>query len=201
VSTSPARRAFRSQFLFPGLFVLVVAAVVGIGMLTTPRLASLGWQHYDAPGFAFDYPPGWRVVHTFEHAGLHGPTVAVAVGNGNFRSGCTATATGVSCRGTAWEVAADSAILAFRAGGFIGSHPWPSPAPRPGERWVKVAGRNALETRTATSLLLRLDGGPAMIEVHFGSAAGLAIRNDVQIVLSSWDWKGNDPADAVFMAR
>ena len=163
---------------------------------TTAALAT-----YDGNGFSFRYPVEWRVISEYRHEGLHGPTVAVAIGIGSFDLGCRPippsgeTEGGVECRGPVWEVPDDGVVLAYHARPYLGGVvPSPTLSIDPGEQLTLVGGRRAAASTDpdASTWTWRFEKLPWVIEARFGSRNVKVHQAEVLTVIDTWRWT---PAD------
>jgi hypothetical protein len=167
--------------------------------MPSPKTADLAT--YVGDGFTFAYPVDWKVLSTYNHVGLHGPTVAVAVGTGSFDLGCTfvppesndpsGALGGIRCPGDPeWEVPDDGVVVAYWSPPYAGFEPPPSRSPSPGEKRVEVGGRPAEASTAPNSMtwLWHLDELPWVIEARFGPLDLKANQAAVHGVIASWRW-------------
>lgn len=185
--------------LRPVLVALAIGLLFGIVALMlslNPPYSSGGavhYTHFGGDGFGFDYPDDWPVIAGPRHYGHHGPTVLAAVGIGDFDLGCTETSTSVSCASAPeWTVPDDGIVVAYH---FSGHLPMPQPIPSlaAGEEWAEVGGRNAILSRTSTSMRWHFPGAPEFIEARWGPAAAQTAPAQLQTVISSWHFDSPPP--------
>ncbi len=147
-------------------------------------------NHFFGDGFSFDYPDEWRQISGFQHVGRHGPSVLAAVGLGDFDLGCTASANSVTCGASPhWTVPNDGVVLAYRFDAWLGAiHPQPAPVLTTGDQWVEVAGRAAVLSQSATSMLWHFPGAPEYIEARWGPGDVEKARTEVTAIIAGWTW-------------
>ena len=174
--------------------IALVAFIVTLGaawMLAGPgRLA-----HFEGHGFRFAYPVEWSVIGTYHHVEVHGPTLFVSMGNGEFDLGCSefTDADGnlhATCHEQQWTVPTAGVVVVFYRWSWLG-HPLSVPTAGPGDTMTSVDGRAAVLTETAATMTWHLEGAPDVIEVRFGAKASALVRGQVRRLIASWAW---DPA-------
>lgn len=144
---------------------------------------------YHGEGFDFDYPEEWRVITRFKHYGLHGPTIFVVVGTGEFDSGCVESGNGVQCSSDVQlTVTASSVVVAYHRGAWLGTRPLPSPSLGPVEHWVDVGGRAAVFSESQGSLRWAFPGSPEYIDARFGPDIATQALAQVERLIRSWRW-------------
>ena len=191
---APGASVSRLRLTTPSLIAVAAIVLVVLFALwqSLQAVTSGGGRHlvlYEGDGFSFQYPDGWRVITGYQHYALHGPTVIVAVGTGDFDAGCWVTSTSVTCGAPRWTVPADSVVLAYHLGGWLGPiNPWPTPSLGPADRWEEVGGRSAVLSRTPTSLRWAFVGAPEFIEARFDPTIAEQASAEVQSLISSWRW-------------
>ena len=220
----PRRSRPRRPLLLAAALVAVVAVVVAslprfgqtsVGPITSPTgpptdpsPSTAALATYVGDGFTFEYPVSWRVISGSEHAVLHGPTVAVAVGIGSFDVGCVPVPPpsnapsdalgGITCGANPiWDVPSDGVVLALHARAYFGGHqPEPTLTPLPGEAMVFVGARPAAATMAPISPVWtwRLDQIPWLIEARFGPDMLKFRQGEVLDLIASWRWTPTEGA-------
>lgn len=218
VAVLPPRRPNRRRPLVVIAATLVLAVVAlyallpQVGQVASPDTSDSPRPpgtviRYVGDGFTFDFPATWRVISESEHVGLHGPTVAAAVGTGDLDLGCVTTPPsggdlgGVGCPAEPrWDVPDDGVVVAYWARAHLGT-PWATPTLVPGaaEHWESVGGRPATahDDRASPVWRWRVEPEPWVIEARFGPAASEATRAAVRALVASWRWKDEAAAPTV----
>jgi hypothetical protein len=158
------------------------------GVSPTPLPVDTAPAAFQGDGFRFTYPADWQVISGYQHMGFHGPTVAAAVGIGQFDLGCTVTSTSVACGADPhWAVPDDGVVLVYRFGAWLGMC-FPDPAtPAPGQSRVSVGGRPAILSSSEGSMTWRFPGAPEFIEARWGPNNPVA-RGQVETAVATWAW-------------
>jgi hypothetical protein len=186
--------ANRWRFGIPLLISLVVLLVVGLFAFWPMRqptgTSGTGERVllYHGDGFDFVYPESWRVIAPYHHYGIHGPTVIVVVGTGGFDSGCVETSDSTSCSDVQLTVPPDGVVVAYHLGAWLGRGHWPSPSIGPTDQPVRVGGRQAVLSETATSVRWAFLGAPEYIDASFGAEVADDARSQIEVLIASWRW-------------
>jgi hypothetical protein len=154
----------------------------------TPPAVDSAPAAFQGDGFRFTYPADWQVISGYQHMGFHGPTVAAAVGIGQFDLGCTVTSASVACGADPhWAVPDDGVVLVYRFGAWLGMC-FPDPATvAPGLSRVSVGGRPAILSSSDGSMTWSFPGAPEFIEARWGPNNPVA-RRQVEEAVATWAW-------------